>query len=137
VLTNLEIGKSESFFPLRRPPPPGKQKTPVMCIGVIPNHFVLIFLKDGCPLPPSSTEWHNHKKDDAVTWEDEYLDQHELFRKLMIIESGNKLPQPQNESNKAAPVLLDTLEKPKQQFEVIAEDEEDSISLDLPQSLGF
>jgi len=82
-------------------------------------------------------KWHNHKKEDAVTWEDEYLDQHDLFRKLMIIESGNKLPQPQNESNKAAPVLLDTLEKPKQQFEVIAEDEEDSISLDLPQSLGF
>jgi len=137
VLTNLEIGKSESFFPLRRPPPPGKQKTPVMCIGVIPNHFVLIFLKDGCPLPPSSTEWHNHKKDDAVTWEDEYLDQHELFRKLMIIESGNKPPQPQKESNKAAPILLGTPEKSKQQFQVITEDKEDSISLDLPQSLGL
>jgi len=83
-----------------------------MCLGVIPNHFVLIYLKNGCPLPPSSTEWHNHKKD-AVTWEDEYLDQHELFRKLMVIESGNKLPQPQKESNKAAPILLDTPEKPK------------------------
>jgi len=79
VLTNLEIGKSGSFFPLRRPPPPGKQKPLIMCLGVISNHFVLIFLKDGCPLPPSSTEWHNHKNEDAVTWEDEYLDQHELF----------------------------------------------------------
>ena len=108
-----------------------------MCLGVILNHFVLIFLKDGCPLPPSSTECHNHKNENAVTWEDEYLDQHELFRKLMIIESGNKLPQPQNESNKAAPILLDTPEKPKQQFEVIAEDEEDSISLDLPNHLVF
>jgi len=46
-------------------------------------------------------------------------------------------PQPQNESNKAAPILLDTPKKPKQQFEVIAKDEEDSISLDLPQSLGL
>jgi len=77
VLTNLEIGKSESFFPLRGPPLPGKQKTPFMCLGVIPNHFVLIFLNDGCPLPPSSTEWHNHKNEDVVTWQDEYLDQHE------------------------------------------------------------
>jgi len=94
-------------------------------------------LKDGCPLPPSYTEWHNHKKEDAVTWEDEYLDQHYLFRKLMIIESGNKPLQPQRESNKAAPILLDTPEKPKQQFEVIAKDGEDSISLDLPQSLGL
>jgi len=108
-----------------------------MCLGVIPNHFVLIYLKNGCPLPPSSTEWHNHKKEDAVTWEDEYLYQHELFRKLMVIESGNKPPQPQKESNKVAPILLDTPKTPKQQFEVIAEDEEDSISLDLPQSLGL
>jgi len=137
VLTNLEVGKSESFFPLRGSPPPAKQKTLIMCLGVIPNHFVLIYLKNGCPLPPSYMEWHNHKKEDAVTWKDEYLDQHELFRKLMVIESGNKPPQPQKESNKAVPILLDTPEKPKQQFEVIAEDEEDSISLDLPQSLGL
>ena len=89
--------------------------------------FHAYFLKDGCPLPPSSTEWHNHKNEDAMTCEDEYFDQHELFRKLMVIESGNK----------AAPILLDTPEKAKQQFEVIVEDEEDSISIDLPQSLGL
>ncbi|KEH39944.1 OTU-like cysteine protease [Medicago truncatula] len=137
VLTNLADGNSESFFPLRGPPPSGKQNTPIMCLGAISNHFVLIYLKNGCPLPPSSTEWHNHKKEDVVIWKDEYLDQHELFRKLMAIESGNKPSKPQNESNKAAPILLDTPEKPKQQFEVIAEDEEDSNSLDLPQSLGL
>jgi len=90
VLTNLEVEKSKSFLPLRGPLPPGKQKTPIMCLGVILNHFVLIYLKNGCPLPPSSTECHNHKKEDEVTWEDEYLDQHELFRKLMVIESGKK-----------------------------------------------
>ena len=55
----------------------------------------------------------------------------------MVIESGNKPPQPQKESNKVAPILLDTPKPPQQQFEVIAEDEEDSISLDLPQSLGL
>ena len=74
TLTNLEIGKSESFFPLRGSPPPGKQITPIMCLEVISNHFVLIYLKNGCPLPPSSTKWHTHKKEDAVTWEDEYLE---------------------------------------------------------------
>jgi hypothetical protein len=77
LLTNL--GKSESFFPLRETPPLAKQKTPIMCLGLILNHFVLIFLKDGCPLPPSSTEWYNHKNEEAVTWKDEYLDQHDLF----------------------------------------------------------
>jgi len=79
VLTNLEIEKSESFFPLRGPPPPGKQKTLMTCLGVILNHFVVIFLKDSCPLPPSSMECHNHENEDAVPWEDEYLDQHDLF----------------------------------------------------------
>jgi len=77
VLTTL--GKLEYFFPLRGPPPPAKQKTPIMCLGLIPNHFMLIFLKDACPQPPSSTEWHNHKNEEALTWEDEYLDQHDLF----------------------------------------------------------
>jgi len=61
-----------------------------MCLELIPNHFVLIFLKDGCSLPPSSTEWHNHKN-----------------------EKGEKPLQPQKESNKAEPILLDTPEKAK------------------------
>ena len=135
LLTNHEVGNPESYFPLRGPPPT-KQQTLIMCLDIILNHFVLIYLKDGCPLPPSSTEWHNHKNEEAMSWEDEYLDQHNLFRNLMIIENAVKPPQPKKESNKAEPILLDTPEKAKQQFEVIAEDEENSISLDLPQSLG-
>jgi len=78
-LTNHEIGTSESFFPLRELPS-AKQKNPIMCFGLILNHFVLHFLKDGCPLPPSSTEWNNHRSIDASTWEFEYLDQHARFR---------------------------------------------------------
>ena len=42
LLTNHEIGNSESFFPLREPPL-AKQKTLSMCIGLSLNHFVLIF----------------------------------------------------------------------------------------------
>jgi len=75
---------------------------------------VLIFLKDGCPLPPSSTKQNNHKNEEALTWEDEYLDQHDRFRDLMIIEKGEKLPQPKNELNEVEPILCDTPEKSKQ-----------------------
>ncbi|KEH28969.1 hypothetical protein MTR_4g019660 [Medicago truncatula] len=77
------------------------------------------YVEDGCPLPPSSTKWHNHNNEDAMTWEDEYLDQHDLFRDLMIFEKGEKPPQPKKESNKAEPILCDTPEKAMQQFEVI------------------
>jgi len=52
-LTNHEIRTSESFFPIV---PPHKEKNPIMRLRLIPNHFVLVFLKDVCPLPPSSTE---------------------------------------------------------------------------------
>jgi len=48
----------------------------------------------------------------------------------MIIEKGEKPPQPKKESNEVKPILYDTPEKAKQEFEVIEEDEEDSISLD-------
>jgi hypothetical protein len=78
LLTNHEIRTSESFFPLRGVLPE-KQKTPIMCLDLISNHFVLIFLKDGCPLPPSFTEWKNHKNEEAMTWVDGYLDQHDRF----------------------------------------------------------
>ena len=87
-------------------------------------------------------EWNNHKNEEAMTWEDEYLDQHDRFRNVMIIEMGEKppcrvigydTPQLKKESNEVEPILCDTPEKAKQQFEVIGEDEEDSISLYLPQ----
>jgi len=65
-----------------------------------------------------------------LTWENEYLDQQARFQDIMIIEKGEKLPQPKKESNEEKPILCDTPEKAKQEFEVIGEDEEDSISLD-------
>nr|ABD32303.1 Ovarian tumour, otubain, putative [Medicago truncatula] len=101
-----------------------------MCLGLIPNYFVLLFLKDGCPLPPSSTEWNNHKSDEASTWEFEYLDQQARFRELMKIEKGLKSPLPKKKSNQANPIFCDTPEKEREEFQVIGEDEEDSISLD-------
>lgn len=135
LLINHDVGNPKSSFPLRGSPP-AKQQTPIVCLGIISNHFVLIYLKDGCPLLPLSTEWQTHKNEEAMSWENEYLDQHDLSRNLMIIEKRAKLPQPKNESNKAELILLDTPKKGKQLFEVIAEDEENSISLYLPQSLG-
>ena len=112
LLSNHEIGTSESFF-LLRGLPPAKQKNFIMCLGLIPNHFVLLFLMDGCPLPPSSTEWNNHRSINALTWEFEYLDQHARFRDLMIIQKGENSPQPKKESNEEKPILCDTPEKNK------------------------
>lgn len=56
----------ETFFPLRGRPPVNP-KSNMICLGLIPNHFVLLSLKDGCPLPPASTEWRNHRIEEAAT----------------------------------------------------------------------
>ncbi|KEH16110.1 FKBP12-interacting protein of 37 kDa-like protein, putative [Medicago truncatula] len=83
-MTTLDIGVSETFSPLRGVPPVNP-KSNMICLGLIPNHFVILSLKDGCPLPPSSTEWRNHRSDEAKTWDYEFLDQHDRFRALMEI----------------------------------------------------
>jgi len=60
LLKNHEIETSESFF-LLRGLPPAKQKNPIMCLGLIPNHFVLLFLKDGFPL------YLHHRQSGTIT----------------------------------------------------------------------
>ena len=103
LLTNHEIRTSESFFALRGVPPL-KQNPPIMCLALIPNHFVFLFLKDGCPLLPSSMEWNNHKSDETTTWEFMYLDQQARFRELMKIEKREKPPSPKKSQTK--PILF-------------------------------
>jgi len=48
----------------------------------------------------------------------------------MNIEKGDEPPSHKKESNRVNPILCDTPEKAKEKFEVIVEDEDDSISLD-------
>jgi len=98
-MTTLDIGVSETFFPLRGKPPVNP-KSNMICLGLNLNHFVLLSLKDDCPLPPSSTEWKNYRSEEAATWEDEFLDQHNRFRTLMEIEKGEK-PVPSKKTNKS------------------------------------
>jgi hypothetical protein len=56
---------SETFFPLRGKPPsdPGKN---IVCLGLVPGHFFLVKLKEGCPLPPTCLEWKNHRFEEAA-----------------------------------------------------------------------
>jgi len=53
------------------------------------------------------------------------LDQHARFKDVMIIEKGEKPPQPKKESSEAKHILCDIPEKVKKEFEVIREDEEE------------
>jgi len=128
-ITSLDIGISETFFPIRGRPPINP-KNNIMCLGLIPNHFVLLLLKDDFPLPPSSMEWNNHKSEEAASWEDEFLDQHDCFRTLMNLERGERPLSPKKYSNQHNPILCDTPVKANEEFEVLAEHEDDLFSLD-------
>jgi len=55
-MTTLDIRVSHTFFPLRGNPSVNP-KSNMICFGLISSHFVLLLLKNDCPLPPSSTEW--------------------------------------------------------------------------------
>jgi len=92
-LTDPKIGTSKSSL------------KPYPMSGLIPNHFVFVFLKDDCPPPPSSTEWKLHKSEEASSWEFKYLDQPTRFRDLMNIEKGDKTLLPKKESNQDNPIL--------------------------------
>jgi hypothetical protein len=50
-LEKQKPGISETFFQIRGQPPLNPN-TNIICLGLIPNHFVHAFLKDGCSIPP-------------------------------------------------------------------------------------
>jgi histone-lysine N-methyltransferase SETD2 len=87
-LTNHTIGHSETFFPIRGRPP-SDPFSRIMCIGLVPNHFVYVKLKAGCPLPHTCKEWKNIRAPEAETWEDKFLDQMLQFDQLMENEKGD------------------------------------------------
>ena len=131
-MTTLDIGVFETFFPLRCKPLVNP-KSHMICLGLIPNHFVLLSLKDGCPLPPSSTEWKIHKSEEAATWEDEFLDQHDRFRTLMDMELKRDWFHQRNQQIKTIQLCLmfdDTPVKPNTKFEDVMEYLDDLLFLD-------
>jgi len=129
-MTTLDIGVSETFFPLRGRPPVNL-KNNMICLGLISNHFFLLSLKYGCPLPPSSTEWKNHLSNEAATWEDEFLDQDDRFQTLMEIELKERLVLPKNPTNQDNPIMFDdTSVKVNEEFEDVLEHLDDLLLLD-------
>ena len=66
-----------------------------------------------------------HKIGEAEKWHFEFMDRQAAFDELM-----SKEPKPPKKpTNEHNPITLDTLEKPKQEFEVMDEDEDYALSL--------
>ncbi|KEH38088.1 hypothetical protein MTR_2g461120 [Medicago truncatula] len=94
---------SETCFPLCARPPTNPSAR-IMCIGLIPNHFLHVFLRPGCPIPPTTLKWKNYKRPESQPWEDQFVARQCLFNELMDIEKGE---QPPKETNKNDLILCD------------------------------
>ncbi|KAH1194226.1 hypothetical protein GmHk_19G055071 [Glycine max] len=61
ILVSLSQQQSMTFFPLRSQPPANSSVHRIICIGhVYDNHFVQVYLKDRCLLPPVALLWSNN-----------------------------------------------------------------------------
>jgi hypothetical protein len=76
---------SETFFPLRGKPPSHPEKN-IVCLGLVPGHFFLVKLKEGCPLPPTCLEWKNYRSKEAAEWEYPFMDRQSTFAELLAHE---------------------------------------------------
>jgi len=114
-------GIYETYFSIRSAPPLNTHFN-ILCLGLIPGHFLHVFLKEGYPLPLACGEWKNQKIGEVEQWEFPFMDRQVLFKDFMSKEP-KPLKKPTNELN---PIYYDTPtpDKPKQEFEVMEEDED-------------
>ncbi|KAH1253189.1 hypothetical protein GmHk_04G009923 [Glycine max] len=58
ILVSLSRQQSMTFFSLRSQPSPDSYMHRIICVGhAFGNHFVQVYLKDRCPLPPLALLW--------------------------------------------------------------------------------
>ncbi|GAU16259.1 hypothetical protein TSUD_298910 [Trifolium subterraneum] len=87
-LSKHGFGACETFFPLCGYPPPNPSSK-VICLGALPNHYVLVKLKEGCPIPKINAQWKRHAAEHTKDWETYFMDRQKQFEELMSIERGD------------------------------------------------
>jgi len=95
VVLSIGKGRSETYFPLCGPPP---RIDRWMCLAYVnDNHFMALYLKDDCPIPPTSALWRRYHREDVDNWPDRYAswmaDYNELSRAagLEVIKDDEEL----------------------------------------------
>ncbi|KAL5128745.1 hypothetical protein HKD37_14G040932 [Glycine soja] len=84
ILVSLSQQQSMTFFPLRSQPPPDSSGHRIICVGhVFGNHFVQVYLKDHCPLPPPALLWSTNCYSQAKQWAIPYISRMQQYTSLM------------------------------------------------------
>ncbi|KAL5146828.1 Protein FAR1-RELATED SEQUENCE 5 [Glycine soja] len=80
ILVSLSRQQSFTFFPLRSRPPADSAAHRIICVGhVFTSHFVQVYLKDRCPLPPMALLWSSNAYPEAKQWPTEYVGRKPTF----------------------------------------------------------
>ncbi|KAL5153091.1 Protein FAR1-RELATED SEQUENCE 5 [Glycine soja] len=84
ILVSLSQQQSMTFFPLRSQPPPDYSRHRMICVGdVFGNHFVQVYLKDHCPLPPPALLWSSNCYSQTKHWTTPYISRMQQYTSLM------------------------------------------------------
>ncbi|KAL5161690.1 PKS-NRPS hybrid synthetase [Glycine soja] len=84
ILVSLSQQQSMTFFSLRSQPPPDSSGHCMICVGhVFGNHFVQVYLKDHCPLPPPALLWSSNCYSQAKQWTIPYISRMQQYTSLM------------------------------------------------------
>ncbi|KAL5137737.1 hypothetical protein HKD37_10G028063 [Glycine soja] len=85
ILASLSQQQSMTFFPLRSQPPADSSVHRIICIGhVYDNHFVKVYLKDRCPLPPVALLWSSNCHPQAKQWATPYISRMQHYKSFVI-----------------------------------------------------
>ncbi|XP_004512852.1 uncharacterized protein [Cicer arietinum] len=83
VFVALSLNQSETFFPLRSPPPTPIPDHHMIVIAFVNNcHFVQVYLKPNSPIPPPSNLWRKYCTEEARQWEFIYNDHIQHWLKI-------------------------------------------------------
>ncbi|KAH1265401.1 hypothetical protein GmHk_01G001107 [Glycine max] len=85
ILVSLSRQQSITFFPLRSQPPPDSSVHRIICVGhMFENHFVQVYLKDHCSLPPLALLWSRNSDPQAKQWPTPYISRMQQYRSFMM-----------------------------------------------------
>ncbi|KAL5133306.1 hypothetical protein HKD37_03G006653 [Glycine soja] len=85
ILVSLSRQQSMTFFLLRSQPPPDSFWHRMICVGhVFRNHFVEVYLKDHCSLPPPALLWSSNCYSQGKQWTTPYISRMHQYTSFII-----------------------------------------------------
>ncbi|KAL5142407.1 Protein FAR1-RELATED SEQUENCE 5 [Glycine soja] len=86
ILVSLSRQQSMTFFPLRSQPPSDSSVHSMICVShLFGNHFVQVYLKDCCPLPPLALLWSRNCQPQAKQWPTPYISRMQQYNSLKVL----------------------------------------------------